>query len=216
MKLKIKHMKHGYLKIMVCLVLTTPKKEYSNFIKFANAGTVYMNDAPWDAEEAIERSLEYKSKGVTSVVVLLEHGEMVSMYNRPPVGAPKFEPVALPKIERKVNLLDVYKNCGLKVIHYPIGDFSTPPSMQSFDELENSLARILVKNESILIHCFAGRGRTGVVIAGLLVKSGMTALKAIERARQARDVLDTGEQIQFIKYYEIYLNKLKKAKVKER
>jgi protein-tyrosine phosphatase len=196
---------------------SAPKKEYSNYIKFKNAGTVYLNDAPWDAAEAIERSLDYQKKGVTTVVVLLEHGEMVSMYNTPKAPFNKFNPksvVDISKIERKVNLIDVYKNSGLKVLHYPILDFQTPPSMQSFDQLQNKLVQVLNKKESILIHCYAGRGRTGVVIAGLLVKCGMTAVDAIARAREARDVLDTKEQIQFIKYYESYLHQVKKNKTK--
>ncbi len=100
-----------------------------------------------------------------------------------------------------IDLLKTYRNAGLDVIHYPLENFSTPDSMEPFDLLMDQLSERLI-SESILIHCQTGCGRTAVVAAGVLIKLGESAPKAISRVHEARPSLKpTINQIHFLRNY---------------
>jgi len=70
--------------------------------------------------------------------------------------------------------------------HLPVPDFGTP-TLEQIDQMVQFVDSIISKNEgAILIHCFAGQGRTGMMLAAYLVAKGMTAQEAIETIRKKR------------------------------
>lgn len=89
---------------------------------------------------------------------------------------------------------DWIEDAGLLVFHEPLEDME-PPSQ---DQLERCVSAILRANErgmGVAVHCGAGLGRTGVVIAAFFVAKGLNALNAIARIRRLRPgSIETDEQ----------------------
>ncbi len=74
---------------------------------------------------------------------------------------------------------------GLTEVHLPVPDF-TPPAP---DQLERGVAAIeqaVASGRKVAVHCGAGLGRTGTLLAGYLVKRGLSPRDAIGRVRAVR------------------------------
>ncbi len=88
---------------------------------------------------------------------------------------------------------------GLMLVHVPILDFDAPRP----DQYERCLATITQAKKNgmgVNIHCLAGRGRTGTVLAGYFVGEGMTAEEAIHHVRSLRPgSIETPEQEQSVR-----------------
>lgn len=105
------------------------------------------------------------------------------------------------------NLLEVYEDSNLNVIHYPIEDFYTPDDLETFDYFLSEIGDHL-RHGNILIHCSAGLGRTGLVTAALLIKYRQYDFKkAIEIVRESRwGAVETSFQKTFLYQYDYYSN----------
>ena len=57
---------------------------------------------------------------------------------------------------------------GLRFFSYPIEDFNTPDSMDDFNIFVNRILQFILKGDKVLIHCYAGVGRTGILAACLI------------------------------------------------
>ena len=83
---------------------------------------------------------------------------------------------------------------GIAAQHYPVQDFAAP----SLDQIEEAVAiieRKLAAGDGVAVHCAAGRGRTGTVIACYLVHQGYAPAEAIAHVRARRPgSVETGEQ----------------------
>jgi len=91
--------------------------------------------------------------------------------------------------------LDKY---GIKGIHFPIKDMSVPP-IEDAKKFCKQMEDLMASGEILALHCKAGLGRTGTMLASILIWEGMTALEALEKVRciEPRWV-QSEEQLEFL------------------
>lgn len=70
-------------------------------------------------------------------------------------------------------------------LHLPVEDM-TPPDMDQVQRFVEFVDATVARGSAVGVHCHAGLGRTGTMIACYLVTRGMTAGQAIEHVRQKR------------------------------
>lgn len=89
---------------------------------------------------------------------------------------------------------DWVNNAGLLVFHEPIVDMEAP-AQEQLDRLVSAIGRAHEKKLGVAIHCGAGMGRTGVVLAAYLVHTGLSAKDAMQKVRKLRPgSIETTEQ----------------------
>ncbi len=92
---------------------------------------------------------------------------------------------------------------GLEYISFPVADRYVPTSWDESLKLVQHLAKQLEAGKQVGIHCRHGIGRSALLAASLLIKSGSGVGLAFERIEKARGcpVPDTPEQRQWTEQF---------------
>ncbi len=74
---------------------------------------------------------------------------------------------------------------GLLALHVPVPDMDAP-SQEQLREIISAIRKARERNMSVAVHCHAGKGRTGTILACYLVDKGCTPGDAIAAIRALR------------------------------
>jgi atypical dual specificity phosphatase len=85
--------------------------------------------------------------------------------------------------------------------HLPVRDFGAPTPEQ-IDRFVSTVQRARKAGVKTLVHCFAGRGRSGTMAACYLVSLGRSADEALDEVRALRPgAIETPEQEEAVRDY---------------
>ena len=101
-------------------------------------------------------------------------------------------------LHRRAHDPDILDRLGLTAIHLPVRDFTSPTPRQ-LEEGVAAIARGVAAGRRVAVHCGAGLGRTGTLLACYLVHEGQTADDAIALVRSLRPgSIETSGQVRAV------------------
>src|SRR6266852_3317966 len=100
---------------------------------------------------------------------------------------------------------ETLRKVGILIEHIPIVDF-TAPTLHQVEQALSMIHFCLDRNMPVAVHCIAGLGRTGTILACYLVGQGISAEEAITTIRKWRPgSVENSEQETVIYEYERFL-----------
>ena len=93
---------------------------------------------------------------------------------------------------------DWVNDAGLMVMHVPVEDMEAP-TQEQLERCVSAIERANGHGMGVAVHCGAGLGRTGVVLAAHFVTKGTSAQNAIGKVRRLRPgSIETDEQAEAV------------------
>lgn len=87
---------------------------------------------------------------------------------------------------------------GLEGLHLPIADSAAPTRSQA-DQAVEFVSECNHRGKAVFVHCFAGYGRTGVMLAAILIGKGNTVADSVARVRKLRPgSIESAAQMEFL------------------
>ena len=95
----------------------------------------------------------------------------------------------------------VYESAGFAFLCLPVPDGGAP-TMDQAEEFVRFVTAQRTAHRPVAVHCEAGLGRTGTLLATYLIAQGDGAMAAIQRVRAVERVaVETVRQIRFLEQY---------------
>ncbi len=92
-------------------------------------------------------------------------------------------------------------NAGLLLYHVPVPDM-TAPTQEELDRCVSAIDKAKQSGMGVAVHCGAGAGRTGVVLACYFVQQGASAAEAVQKIRKLRpESIETDEQLEAVQEF---------------
>ena len=115
-------------------------------------------------------------------------------------------------IESVVNLLEPHfddvvqqeRAQGFKVLHSPIPDMCSP-SIDQLETIVRWIDREINEGKKVLVHCFAGIGRTGTVLTAYLIFKGEEVENALKQVLAVGSEPQSLEQLEILEQFSILL-----------
>src|SRR3954463_7207284 len=71
---------------------------------------------------------------------------------------------------------------GLMGVHVPVPDMDVP-TVEQIEQVMTVIDKAKVAGMGVAVHCLAGRGRTGTILAAYFVRQGLSAREAMKKVR---------------------------------
>ncbi len=153
---------------------------------FIGQGRLAMSRAPGWLGDLHEELAQIRSDGIGSVLALVEDKDI------------PFFGIA----ESVDDYVAAVAEAGLVLLRHPIPDHGVPTSVPNFVATIAGLNDRLRAGESILVHCAAGIGRTGLAAACSLVALGAGFDEAVAMVRATHAFrIETAGQLRFVEAF---------------
>lgn len=96
---------------------------------------------------------------------------------------------------------DAIAAAGIRPLFFPIEDMRSPSIAAAFEHCRR-IEQLIVTGEVVALHCRAGLGRTGTMLAAQLIHEGAPLVQAIERARRIEPRwIESADQVHFLERF---------------
>lgn len=90
---------------------------------------------------------------------------------------------------------------GIESFFAPIPDFH-PPTLKQADLICERALAFTLAGQAVVFHCHAGKGRTGTLLAAMLIYAGLDSQSAIRQTRsQNPSWIETESQLDFLEAF---------------